>query len=223
VKAGARGPRGTGAQGHRGTGAPEARRAARASACALAVALAACGGARGALAQVATPARVADAHWDARLSVRSAPHSALGAARSYPQDGGTDDAPTASPRTRAFVTEVVLGALGSAGGAVAGLQVGHALCRTTSPCGGEDPGLVEGFTGAIVGSIVGTAFGTHVGARVSGGRGAHFGARLGGALLGLLAAGGAIQLAGGDIDQAVVLITIPIVQSLVTVLLTPRD
>lgn len=132
-------------------------------------------------------------------------------------------APVAGRSSSGFITEVALGAIGSAGGAVGGLYLGRGICEATSPCGGEDPGLVEGFTGIIVGSIVGTAFGTHVGARVSGGRGGHFGARIGGALLGLLAAGGALQLAGGDADQTVVLVTLPIVLSLVTVLLTPRN
>lgn len=122
-----------------------------------------------------------------------------------------------------FVTEVALGALGSAGGAVAGIYAGRAFCEMTSPCGGEDPGLAEGFMGAIAGSLVGTALGTHLGARASGRPGGHFGARIGGALIGLLAAGGAFQLIGGDPDQAVTLVTIPVVQSLVTVLLTPRD
>jgi len=126
-------------------------------------------------------------------------------------------------RSRTFVSQVVLGAVGSAGGAIAGIYAGRAVCEATSPCIGEDPGLTEGFTGAIVGSIVGTALGTHLGARLAGGRGGHWGARLGGALLGLLAGGLAFEVFGGDADRALALAAFPVTQALVTTLLSPRE
>jgi hypothetical protein len=109
------------------------------------------------------------------------------------------------------------------GGTIAGIYAGRAVCEATSPCGGEDPGLAEGFTGAIVGSIVGTALGTHLGARLAGGRGGHWGARLGGALLGLLAGGAAFEVFGGDADRELALAAYPVTQALVTTLLSPRE
>ena len=167
------------------------------------------------------------------LSAQQAPRAAQASLRVGISSGGASGAETARgiadtardhvARPRTFVSQVVLGAVGSAGGAIAGIYAGRAVCEATSPCIGEDPGLTEGFTGAIVGSIVGTALGTHLGARLAGGRGGHWGARLGGALLGLLAGGLAFEAFGGDADRALALAAFPITQALVTTLLSPRE
>jgi hypothetical protein len=173
------------------------------------VALAACGVAHGAAAQGVMSARVTEARWDARLSVQPValrvPGSALNAA----------------PR-HVFLSEMVFGSVGSLAGFIGGGAVGLLYYEAFEGDPFEDDFPGEMYVGGVAGSIVGTALGTHFGARLAGGRGGHFGRRLGGAALGLLAAGGAIELWHGA-PTAINVAMIPLTQALVTALLSPRE
>jgi hypothetical protein len=195
----------------------------------LAVALAACGAAHGAIAQGAMPARVAEARWDARLSV---PLRVPGSARDAAPASGSDSSRGAVKRGVSEV-EIALGIAGSAvgmyGGAVAGLYASGAAygcpasCSIGGPNGCVDSCGDDAFLGVVVGlttgSILGTALGTRLGAKLAHRPLGGLGQRLLAGGVGFLAAIGAVALTGPHGENTVALIAFPVVQGVVGALM----
>ena len=216
------------AQGHGGTGAQLALTVEAALAAAVALAIAA--GPAGAQRLPERFGLPAEEHVTATRGAASLRPNGMGAPRlpvatqaaARGVTAGSADARSSTGRSRGFLSQVVIGSVGSVAGMFGGIYLGRGVCEVTSPCGGEDPGIEHAFLGVIAGSVVGTAAGTALGASLAGVAPGSFGRRLLGATLGLLAGGAAFQLVGGDVDYVLPLATFSVTQALVTTLLAHR-